>query len=409
MPRQFTKRVLLHLTGFAILLVAIMPYAAGQETKSKETAAADKAADKEVEVEKESPFTVPDGTAEELFAFINKVKRIRFSGEGGREGVVEHYKEMIGSVIIACEKIREAKPTEEMELKAIREQLGALKGLTRYDAKVATSQMEALMKDLGSDTRPVIVALLKLQKMETQASKVTSMSAADRDVFLDEVFGVIAEDGLDRSTYSMVSTMGRSLGYGDDPEVAAKLYERLAAAMEQSDDEAMASRADKMLGSARRLRLPGNFMALEGTTAEGEEFDWKSYRGKVVLVDFWASWCGPCRAEIPNMKEQLEKYGDKDFAVVGINLDTTRKAYQKYVDDQELTWTNLMSDKKEEMGWNNPIVSQYGVSGIPTAILVDREGKVVSLRARGKELNLQLDKLLGSKDETSSETEAGDE
>jgi thiol-disulfide isomerase/thioredoxin len=136
-------------------------------------------------------------------------------------------------------------------------------------------------------------------------------------------------------------------------------------------------------------------MELNGRTAEGEDFDWAAYRGKVVLVDFWASWCGPCRGEIPNMKANLEAYGEKGFAIVGINLDNSHDKYRQYVEQEGLTWTNLMSDKEEEMGWNNPIATHYGISGIPTAILVDQEGKVVSLAARGGELNRLLKEMLG--------------
>jgi thioredoxin-related protein len=103
------------------------------------------------------------------------------------------------------------------------------------------------------------------------------------------------------------------------------------------------------------------------------------------------------------MKAQLKKYGDRGFAIVGINLDRTINEYQNYVDREELTWVNLMSQKESERGWNSPLAVHYGISGIPTAILVDKEGKVVSMTARGGELNRLLAELLGDVETGDSE------
>ena len=345
-------------------------------------------------------FTVPDGNAKELFAFIDKIKRERVR-------TVQELVEKINAAVAATKKIRAIEGVAvDDEIKAIREQLGALSAGMRY-MPTAKQERDALLKELADDKRPVIARLVDGENLRTRVSSARTATKAQLETLRDDVLDFVKGGEIDGTSYQLAALTARAMNA--HPEMAADFYETAAAIMKKSDNADIQKAADKMLGSARRLKLPGNFMELKGNTADGEAFDWAAYRGKVVLVDFWASWCGPCRAEIPNMKAALEKYGEKGFAIVGINLDNTKAAYDNYVKSGGISWVSLMSDKEEERGWNNPLAVYYGVNAIPTAILVDKEGKVVSMSARGPELERQLDELLGPAGDGDSEGNEGED
>jgi thiol-disulfide isomerase/thioredoxin len=160
-------------------------------------------------------------------------------------------------------------------------------------------------------------------------------------------------------------------------------------------DKKLATAAAKLYESAeKRLAVIGKPLNLEGTLVGGEKFDWSKYKGKVVLVDFWATWCGPCRQELPNVKENYEKHHDKGFEVVGISLDDDVEALNKFIKTEKLPWENLLPADESQRGWKNPLADKFGVEGIPFTMLVNRQGKVVALNVRGDALGEQLGKLL---------------
>ncbi len=140
------------------------------------------------------------------------------------------------------------------------------------------------------------------------------------------------------------------------------------------------------------MQLLGQPIEIHGQTLAGKEFDWKAYKGKVVLVDFWATWCGPCIGEIPNIKKMYAKYHKRGFDVVAVSIDKGKDAPLKFTEKEELPWTCL-HDPSVGKG-QKQLTEYYGIFAIPQAILVDRDGRVVSLHARGDELRELLETLI---------------
>ena len=144
---------------------------------------------------------------------------------------------------------------------------------------------------------------------------------------------------------------------------------------------------------AKQATMPGEgAMAPEITMndTEGKSFSLSSLKGKYVLVDFWASWCGPCRGENPNVVAAYNKFKDKNFTVLGVSLDEDKDAWLKAIKDDNLNWKQI-SDLK---GWYSAAAPLYGFDAIPYNVLVDPEGKIIATSLRGNYLQLFLAKTL---------------
>jgi thiol-disulfide isomerase/thioredoxin len=126
--------------------------------------------------------------------------------------------------------------------------------------------------------------------------------------------------------------------------------------------------------------------------SDGKILKLSDLKGKVVLIDFWASWCGPCRKENPNVVKIYQKYADKGFTVFSVSLDKDKNAWMEAIKRDNLLWPNHVSDLK---AWSNEAAQQYRVTGIPFTVLVDKDGKIIQTNLRGAELENTLKSIFG--------------
>jgi len=177
-------------------------------------------------------------------------------------------------------------------------------------------------------------------------------------------------------------------------ETARSAYDSIIKIFGAAENKNVASVAPFLEREIKKLEKHlGKEFPVSGKTTAGKDYDLKNMRGKVVLVDFWATWCGPCIAELPNMEEAYKKYHGRGFDIIGISLDRAgdEVKLEKFMENRKMPWPCInIEDSKG-------LAEKYSVNSIPFPVLLDAEGRVVSLRARGPQLERLLDRLLPEK------------
>jgi len=122
----------------------------------------------------------------------------------------------------------------------------------------------------------------------------------------------------------------------------------------------------------------------------GEELALEKLRGKIVLLDFWASWCGPCRVDIPEVKEIWKRHSRDQFLIIGISLDSNRHLFDAYMKEEGISWPQYY----DGLGWGNKLARLYGVYAIPQTILIDQNGAIKAMGLRGEQLSEKVAEML---------------
>jgi len=183
----------------------------------------------------------------------------------------------------------------------------------------------------------------------------------------------------------------------EDPATAAALVKQLKLEFQGTDFVAELEKREAAEQAAKQMQaslaVGSPFPDFSETDVAGKPISIASRKGKVVLIDFWATWCGPCRAELPNVLAAYKKYHDQGFEIIGVSLDQDQAKLTGFIKSMNMTWPQYFDGQ----GWQNKLAVKYCIEAIPATFLLDREGKIIGKNLRGEDLAAAVAKAVGKK------------
>ncbi len=333
---------------------------------------------------------VPEGTdPQELQTFLQSLGRLR-AAEPTPAGFRAHF----GKLLVALDTLLQRDIDLDTAQLTARMMSQCYDIISQFGDRTAAEKKQAFIDGLKQSDRPNLAQQGRILDVESQINTLDTSDKAAVKVVLDQVIKTLEDRPLTDAHGSLAYGAMTAIEQTGDTELAVSAAKVFGEALRSSDDPAFISLANTIEGSARRLNLKGNPIEIAGKTVAGADFNVEAWKGKVVLVDFWATWCGPCVAAMPELIELYETHHEAGLEIVGVSLDDSRAQLEEFLLQKEIPWTTLFHEGGGEGGQDNPLATHYGVSSIPTAFLVNREGKVVATDLYGDELVEAVNELV---------------
>ena len=352
--------------------------AAGEEEKQE-------AADEESKI---NPYSAKPGLSnDKLVAYIEKMLDKPKSIQG-RPGFTE-------AVVEACDRVLTANPTakETETLTAAEAKFETLHKKACAGDEACDKALVAFTDQLKEDSRPRIARQVAFFQKERKVLDGVELPADKIPDLLKELKDFYATEKLTSKHLRMASSTVALINKLESGDVREKEFTEFGGLFAKASDKELARYGKKLAQKPEVVEsdLVGKDLDLAGTTAAGNAFKWADYRGKVVLVDFWATWCPPCREQMPLVKELYQRLQAQGFAVVGVSVDKDQEALATFLAENQIPWENLAGDETEELA------DKHGVRGYPTMMAVGKDGKVLGVGHDVRSLTPIIEKALAAK------------